>query len=393
MKPSKEELLESLRIGLSRVPDERAARGIRHRLTDILTVVVLGVMCNCDSVEEIADWADDEDNKAWLLDLMKCPHGLPSEDTILRVLAVIKPKEFDESLKEWLVSFKSALPAGDKQIAVDGKTIRGSANRATGAKGVHVVSAFATATGLSLLQEVVDAKANEIVAIPDLLARLDLRDATVSIDAIGCQREIAAQIVKQQGNYLLAVKDNQPTLHRDLIAYAEWARDPNPLPADPRPEFTTFTQIDGGHGRIEERTAVMLPLSDYISTAKDWKKIAGVGVVESVRTDKLSGLAGAMERRYFIFSDTEMTAEKLLRQAREHWAIENKLHWMLDVAFREDDSRIRAGNAAANLSLVRKLALNLLRGLSLDRKMSLNRKRKACARRPDRVLAAIAAAL
>jgi len=258
---------------------------------------------------------------------------------------------------------------------------------------VHVVSAFATATGLSLLQEVVDAKANEIVAIPDLLARLDLRDATVSIDAMGCQREIAAQIVKQQGNYLLAVKDNQPTLHRDVIAYTEWARDPNPIPADPRPDFTTFTQIDGGHGRIEERTAIALPLSDYISTAKDWKKIAGVGVVESVRTDKLSGVSGAMERRYFIYIDTEMTAEKLLRQAREHWAIENKLHWVLDVAFREDDSRIRAGAAAANLSLVRKLALNLLRGLSLDRRMSLNRKRKACARRPDRVLAAIAAAL
>jgi predicted transposase YbfD/YdcC len=388
MKLTKEELLESLREGLARIPDPRRNRGVRHSLADILTVVVLGSMCNCDSVEEIGDWSND--NSEWLLPFIKCPHGLPSADTILRVLAVMCPKAFDEALADWVSKFRQSVQQGQqRQIAIDGKTLRGSGDRADDKRPAHLLSAFVTETGLALMQEVIDAKENEIIAIPELLDRLNLKETTVSIDAMGCQRAIAEQIVKQGGDYLLAVKENQPTLYADGIAYFNWALTNKHPFDDVPPTVRSASSTDAGHGRIEVRTAYVLPIHKYLSTRREWRGLAGIGMVESQRTDKLSGKTGGLERRYFIFSDEHMTPAHLLRQSRAHWAIENGLHWTLDVVFREDGSQVRTKNAAANLSLARKTALNLLRASPL--KMSLRRKRSACARRPERVLDAIAA--
>jgi predicted transposase YbfD/YdcC len=328
------------------------------------------------------------------------------------------PKAFDEALADWVSKFRQSMQQGQqRQIAIDGKTLRGSGDRADAKRPAHLLSAFVTETGLALMQEVIDAKENEIIAIPELLERLNLKETTVSIDAkeneiiaipellerlnlkettvsidaMGCQRAIAAQIVKQGGNYLLAVKENQPTLYTDGIAYFDWALAEKHPFDDVPPPVRSASSTDAGHGRIEERTAHILPTHKYLSTRRDWKGLAGIGIVESQRTDKLSGKTGGLERRYFIFSDKAMTPELLLRQSRAHWAIENGLHWTLDVVFREDDSQVRTKNAAANLSLARKTALNLLRASPL--KMSLRRKRSACARRPERVLEAIAASI
>jgi predicted transposase YbfD/YdcC len=385
------EVLEYLTEALSAVPDPRKARGIRHELHDILTLLVLGAMAGCDTPEDVCDWI--EENDEWLSEMVNTEHGYPCEDTFLRVLALMEPKLFDEALQGWLLKIRALThPGPEGQIAIDGKTLRGSAGQGPDGRPVHIVGAFATSRGLALVQEVVGAKENEILAIPQLLERLNIKGTTVSIDAMGCQKDIAAQINDQGGKYLLAVKDNQPTLRRDIEDYLAWAMKSHHALDDQAPPVERFDTVDHGHGRVEERMAFLLPSHKRLSTRDEWKKLSKVGVIRSRRTNKATGREGAWECRYFISNDGELTAKQLLERARAHWAIENQLHWTLDVVFHEDASRVRVRNAAANLSLIRRLALNILRTAPSKRKgRSLRRKRKVCGWRPDRLFEAIAA--
>ena len=345
---------------LSELEDPRQpSNGMRHDFREILVIAVCAMLSDADSFEDIALWGRLKAD--WLRRFLVLKNGIPSQDTFLRVFRVLDPKQFEAVFRRWVGGIVGAL---DGVVAVDGKTLRRSADG--DAPPVPMVSAFSTELGLVLGQEKVAGKSNEITAIPELLEALHLKGLLVSIDAMGCQREIAGKIVEKGGDYLLAVKGNQPTLHqqvRDLISDAQLAND-------------GFKHVDKSHGRT------VMQLSWVAASGKEidpelWPGCKTVGCVVSQRVagDKVAEL----EERYYI-SSRKLTAEELAKTVRAHWAIENRLHWMLDVCFGEDDCMIRKDNAPQNLSLLKKIVLNLIRADKTDTaKTSLRLKRKRAA--------------
>lgn len=276
------------------------------------------------------------------------------------MLAALEPSELRASFDSFVEVLNA--PGQGGHIAIDGKTLRGSFDTATGKAAIHMVSAWLNDKGLVLGQVKRDAKSNEITAIPKLLKRLRLKGCTVSIDAAGCQKEIAGAIIKGEGNYLLAVKGNQPTLHEDILKQFKEAFDGRRRTADElaRPVIETAQETDGGHGRIEKRTAHLSKDLSWLTTAESWPGIAAVGLVVSESPHETTGKVSHDERT-FIASDSSLTAGRLLQGVREHWGVESRLHWVLDVDFGEDASRVRVGYAAENLAVMRHAALNLLR--------------------------------
>jgi len=336
--------------------DPRKAKGKQHRLRDIMTLTICAVICGADSFTAIEAFG--QAKQRWLGQFLDLEHGIPSHDTIGRVFAGIDPEAFEECFLTWV---EAACEATDGEvIAIDGKTLRRSHDRHAGKAALHMVSAWATANGLALGQVRTAEKSNEITAIPELLEVLSLSGCIVTIDAMGCQRAIAEAITDQGADYVLALKGNQGELRADTEALFDRVRGRE---GDLEDEFesaavSTHKSVTGGHGRVETRRCWALDVAEQgWVDLEGWSKLRTVCMVEQERFD---GEETTTQRRYYI-SSLAPEAEVLLRAVRSHWHIENKLHWVLDVAFREDESRIRTGHAAQNMAVVRRLALNLLK--------------------------------
>jgi len=347
--------------------DPRVARTKLHRLVDILVITLLGVICGADSWTEIALFG--KAKLDWLRSFLELPHGIPSHDTFGRVFARLKPEALERCFQKWMQGLIEA--SGGKWVALDGKTLRRSFDRAADKAAIHMVSAWSQANRLVLGQVATDAKSNEITAIPELLKMLDITDAVVTTDAMGCQKKIAADIRKQGGHYLLQVKGNQETLHdRMKETFDELTRQPIPGVS-----YSFHEKVNGGHGRVETRRLWATEWTEWYPDRLDWKDLRSFVCVESVRT--LNGQS-SIDRRYYITDLDSHNAEALLGYVRGHWGVENPLHWSLDVTFREDTLRNRIGYSAENFSRIRRLALNLLRR-DISCKAGIKGKRlKAC---------------
>jgi predicted transposase YbfD/YdcC len=294
----------------------------RHLLLDILVITLCAVICGCNDWQQIATFANAR--RDWLKTFLQLPNGIPAHDTFERVFERLNPQEFQACFREWMQALHAAL--GLSQIAIDGKTLRGSGSN--GRKALHLLSAWATENCLSLGQIAVDEKSNEIPAIPKLLELLDLHGALVTIDAMGCQKAIAAKVVDGGGDYVLTVKENQEHLQADIRAALNQAYESNFAGLD----YDTYETQERGHGREEYRCYTVLHCTDGIRQAGDWARLTTIGLCYSERT--LDGVTSD-ELRYFIGS--RKASAKIYGQAlRNHWSIENKLHWQLDVTFNED---------------------------------------------------------
>jgi predicted transposase YbfD/YdcC len=355
--------------------DSRSRHGRRFVFVEVIVIGLMAMICGSNGAEEMADWA--ELHEDWLGRWFDLKHGTPSQDTFLRIFEMANPKVLSEALRNWLGALR---PEFAKHIAIDGKALRGTRKTGQDQPTVFLVNAWLREAGLVLGQVKTDDKSNEMKAIPALLKLLDIADCTVTVDAAGCQKDVAAQVVAQQGHYVVAVKGNQPTLHEDIEKLFTEAADPRRRAADElaRPETTTARDVDSGHGRIEERTVHLSRDLSWLTTAEDWKGLCAVGMVESKCTDEVTGKE-QRDQRYYIVSDPTMTAERLMEYVRRHWSVENELHWVLDVEFGEDRSRIRQRNAAENFGALRRMALSLLKSAPAPKKrMSISRRRNYC---------------
>jgi predicted transposase YbfD/YdcC len=336
------------------LPDPRA-HNVIHKLHDMLVIAICAVLCGVNGWAEVQVFA--EAKASWFKTFLDLPGGIPSHDTFGRVFSRLNPDAFERCFVSWTRSLSQGT-GGMKLIAIDGKTIRRSFEHAWDKSGMaHLVSAFAQTNHIVFSQVAVQDKSNEIDAIPRLLALLDLSGATVTIDAIGCQKEIARQIVEAEGDYLLAVKENQKTLHEKVKTLLDDAILENFEGMSH--DFCTCT--DGDHGRIEKRKVWVTDELQWLGKiAHDWPGLSMVVAVECQREDASSGKIST-QRRYFISSGKTLDAKAMAAAVRGHWAIENNLHWQLDVSFNEDQRRIRKDHGAENFSRLCRIALNLLK--------------------------------
>jgi predicted transposase YbfD/YdcC len=352
----------SIKKHFRKLKDPRVSGRCHHLFFDIVFMAICAVIADCDEWPEIAQFA--REREAWFRRYLKLPHGIPSHDTFERLFAALNPGAFERCCVAWLHDIASLLNVS--HIAIDGKTARGSAGK-LGA--LHLVNAWATDAKLCLGQVAVEGKSNEITAIPQLLQLLDLHGALVTIDAMGCQKAIAEQIVAAGGDYILIVKANQERLLEDIQVTLNQGFEG----ALPKGAMATYTTEEYRHGRHETRSCVIVERVSGIRDRELWKGITTVGMCRRERTmgDKTSS-----EVWYFIGS-RRMGARRYAEALRDHWGIENNLHWQLDVSFHEDDSRIEDRHGAANFAFMRKLALSLLK--QDPRKDSMRRKRKGAA--------------
>jgi predicted transposase YbfD/YdcC len=364
--------IEDLLCRFRLVADPREERGRRHSLVDVLFIAMVAMVSGADDAESMQVFG--EANEAWFRQFLQLPHGIPSQDTYLRVFALLDPGAVQTLFRNWVDGIRTVWEGG--HVALDGKTLRRSFDAASGGKRIHMVSAWLSDEGLVLGQVKVEEKENEIVAIPELLRLLDIRGVTVTIDAMGCQRAIAAQIVEKRGHYVLSVKENHPTLHEHIEGFfADAGRTQRPID-DPAPRVETHQEVDAGHGRVETRTCWFSRDLSWVDARAEWAGLDGIAMVMRERHDKRTGKT-SMERAYFIVSHPRATAGTVARVIRDHWGIENGLHWALDMTFNEDQSRVRARHAAQNLAVLRHLVMNLLR-TAPGKKRSLVKRRQRC---------------
>ncbi|QJW93872.1 Mobile element protein [Frigoriglobus tundricola] len=337
---------------------------------DVVLIALCATLAGADDCVSMAAFA--QTHEAWLKERLglKLPKGVPSHDTLNRILATIDPREFGSCFVMWVESLCDTLKGKIRQIPIDGKTMRGTRKGRRSCKATHIVSAWSCEHGLTLAQVKTDEKSNEITAIPEVLRVLDLSGALVSIDAMGCQKDIAQQIVTQKGDYLLAVKDNQPRLFEDLQRLADRALETNYADLD------TDLQNDTGHGRQEMRFCYVIEDLTSVRDRLLWPQLRSVVVVVSSRV--VGGKASDEVRLYI--SSRKASAREFQKSVRAHWSIENACHWVLDVAFREDAHRLRVGHAPENMALIRKMALAMLK--KADAKMGIKNKRLYAAWNP-----------
>jgi predicted transposase YbfD/YdcC len=347
----------------SKIKDTRQAWKVAYPLREVLFLVVCGTIASGDDYEDIVDWG--KAHLSFLRDFGEFHYGIPCPDWLRTVMNRIDPDLFKACFSSWVAE---GWPDKLDLVAIDGKTSRRSHNRKSGQKALHLVSAFATNSRLVLGQEAVDEKSNEITAIPALVERLDLEGALVSIDAMGCNPGIAQAILDAKADYLLAVKDNQPILHADIKSYFQTA---------PSGEVEQVETVGKDHGRIEVRTHTVSHVVDWYTAQRSYPgaprfpQLNTIAMVESriARGDKTE-----TEKRSYI-SSRALSAAAFAGGARGHWAIENNLHWTLDVTFNEDQSRLRTGHGAKNMAVVRHFALNLVRQVADTRSIKRRRKR------------------
>lgn len=318
----------------------RPSNGTLHDFQEMLMILVAATLSDCDTLEEIVVWA--HAHETWLRRFLRLTHGIPSQDTFLRVLQLLNPAKFEACFRRWVGGLVTGLVRG---IAIDGKTLRGAT---AGGSPLHMVSAYATELSLVLGQVRTEAKSNEITAIPELLDALDVRGLLVSIDAMGCQKAIAQKIRDLGGDYLLGVKGNQPKL---MTCLADAFIDQQGMAEH-------HSRLEDSHGRVVIQIVRVLPAKDIVDSTL-WPDCTTVARVDSIRAST-GGAPGSLEQRFYI-SSRQLSAEEMAKAIRAHWGIENRLHWVLDVNFGEDACRVRKDHAPENLSTLRKIALNLIR--------------------------------
>jgi predicted transposase YbfD/YdcC len=343
----------SIEEHFSQLADPRIERKKLHKLLDIIVIAICAVICGAEG------WVDIEmfGNKklVWLRQFLELPNGIPSHDTFGRVFGLLNAEQFQACFMEWVKAVQQVTRG--QVVAVDGKELRGSLDHYLGKGAIYMVNAWASENQIALGQRKVDDKSNEITAIPELLALLEIAGCIITIDAIGCQTEIAHQIISQQADYVLAVKDNQPHLAEDIAYLFDLYRKED----RPQDYFSDYHKsVEKDHGRIEIRECWTLPASTYQPSVRrlaEWEKVSSLVLVQSQRK---IGKKTTTQARYFI-SSLPPKAEKLLDAVRSHWGVENSLHWVLDVVFDEDHSRVRKDHAPQNLAVIRQIAVNLLK--------------------------------
>lgn len=324
-------------------------REVTHPLINVVAIAICAVIAGADDFVAIAKWG--RTKRDWLAKFLDLSAGIPSHDCFNAVFVALRPAEFEKCLLGWITSLHE-ITAG-QIIPIDGKTLRRSFDAASGKSAIHMVSAWAAANQISLGQVVTDQKSNEITAIPKLLELIEISGSLVTIDAMGCQTDIAKQIVAQQGDYCLAVKGNQPTLHQGLMDHFEDHLEDDFARTQVRRHETNET----GHGREEQRSYFLCPVPDDLPDRERWAglKAIGIAINQTVRNGQASS-----DVRYYILS-RYVSGKRFAEAVRTHWSIENRLHWQLDVTFGEDQCRIRKGHADANFSVLRRTALSLLK--------------------------------
>lgn len=338
----------------SSITDPRADNST-HKLLDIFSITIIAVLCGCEDWEEIVLYG--QCREEFLKGFLELPNGIPSHDTFERVFKRIAPSEFEKCFIDWANSLCMGRVKG--LVSIDGKTLRGSGTKSKSKSAIHMVSAWSNENQLVLGQLKVDSKTNEIKAIPMLLDLLDIKGCTVTIDAMGCQKEIAGNIIDSGADYILALKGNQKELYEEVEnAFAKCPSDSNDK------------TIEKDHGRIETRECAVIQDMEWIYEKENWE-----GLKSIIKVDSKRELKGKVETqtRYYI-SSLDIHASEANKLVRHHWGIENSLHWVLDVTFREDDSRVRTGNSSENLSIIRRMVLNIIKA-DKTTKLSLNKKR------------------
>lgn len=353
--------------------DPRIDRTKRYPLIEIIFLIISATISGCEGWKSIRDFGLLK--LEWLKQFLPYENGIPVDDTIARVMRKLNTKQFANCFTRWIQAVTKATD-GDV-IAIDGKTLRRSFNTVDEKSAIHMVSAWSTANGVVLGQEKTAEKSNEITAIPELLNSLAIKGCIITIDAMGCQKEIAEQIVKQKADYLLALKGNQGNLHKEVASFLTCAKDANFKNVD----HDFHEEIDAGHGRVETRRAYAVDFKKYkkhMPEGVKWKKLTSLVMVETIREGRDFK---TMDTRFYISSSAPLAAP-LLGASRKHWAVENSLHWTLDVTFREDESRIRKEASPENYAIFRHIALNIIRrNTSID--ASVKRKRHMAALNDD----------
>jgi predicted transposase YbfD/YdcC len=345
--------------------DPRVERTRKHPLINVVFMAVCGILSGANSIAGIHEFGIDR--RSWFARYLDLTNGIPSEDTFGRVLARLDPAAFEKCLLSWIQTVQEVTK--DRIVAIDGKTLRGSYDHERDRAAIHMVSAWGTENKLSLGQVVVHEKSNEITAIPELLQVLEISGALVTIDAMGCQREIADRIREKGGDYVLAVKQNQPKLYEQVEQAISVALEGDSEDLD---EHQTFEK---GHGRTETRTYAIVAAPESVDPEELWRDLSAVGIAISERMDSQG--RQSMETRYYILSRLT-TGQEFADAVRSHWGIENNLHWQLDVGFREDECRVSRDHGPANLSVIRRFALGLLKR-EISCKKGIEIKRMKCA--------------
>lgn len=359
------------------IDDPRQAHKISHLLSEILFITVLAIIAGADDFNEIAKYAKTKYH--WFTSFLKLPGGVPSHDTFNRVLCMIDAEQFQQSFVDWVNDIRNNIKIPDINeesledkdvISIDGKTVCNSRDKVAGKKAIHMVSALSSRYGLVLGQQKCYEKSNEITAIPQLLDMFLIEGSVITIDAIGCQKDIAAKIMRRKADYILALKGNQGNLYKEVTDLFDKVN---------TREFKKYihqkdTQLEKDHGRIEQRDCVTIENLDWLYEIQQWP---GVKSIAKITATVVKGEQQYTENRYYI-SSLPGKANFINRAVRKHWFIENKLHWILDVIFKEDYCRVRTGNGAENLNTIRKIALNTIKRDNTV-KTSFKNKRKMCA--------------
>ena len=362
------DVLLGIKMRVARIEDTRDTRARLHPLENIITLALCGFIAGADNWVAVETYAE---RKRWFFErYLDLSNGVPSHDTFGRVFSILQPGELNSALTEMASEMADKID-GDV-VALDGKTLRGSRDEANGVKAFHSLAAYSSGGGLVLAQIKTEDHSNEITAIPKLLDAIDVSGCVVTIDAMGCQKEIAAKIIDKGADYALSLKRNQPRLYADVLDMFEAARETEfeDVPAD-------FAEtVEKGHGRIETRRCHVVSAPEWIDHLNDlgeWERLRSVAMIESIRE---SGGRESGERRCYI-SSLDEGARRMLSVVRRHWGIENSVHWVLDVAFREDDCRMRKGSSAENAAILRRVALNKLKrettakvGIAIKRQMA-----------------------
>lgn len=336
--------------------DPRSTINRRHVLGDLIVICVLSVIAGADGPKAMGVWASS--NAEWLKAYLQLPGGIPSHDTLGRLLATLRPQSFQRCFQAWIAALGEDTDEEYEKdvkdhIAIDGKALRRSHNRRRNLGPLFLVSAWSVRRGISLGQLATAEKSNEITAIPELIDQLDLSNAVVTIDAAGCQREVAEKIIDGGGDYTLALKGNQGTLHREVQDYILKNMENDFADVDARHHKEVVT----GHGRVDTLTYYQMPIPDTLTTIEKWKGLRTIGV--AIRVSEQGGKETS-DVRYYI-SSTKVGVRRFAEDVRSHWSIENSLHWCLDVTFREDDSRLRDRHAGENVAWLKRFAISLLK--------------------------------
>lgn len=355
------------------IPDPRRPGGnIQHKLVDLLVIILLGVICGCETWIEIEDYAHAK--YEWLKTILELPGGVPSNDTYRRLMTRMLPQKLEEAYRQWVLPYVGGCIG--KHIAIDGKTICTASNyrlsnEETPEGKLHIISAWVREDGISLGQIKTDEKSNEITAIPKMLDTLDVKGAVVTIDAMGCQVDIAEKIIDREANYLLALKKNQLNLYESVEEYFKWART-EPIE---KKQLKEYSYEEHEHGRHVYRTVEVCNDVSWIETVREWKRLSSIVCV----TRKGEREGRQTEETAYYISSREWEADEVAKRIQGHWTIENNLHWSLDAAFNEDSSKIHLGYSAENLSVIRKIAQKLLKAETTFKGGSIRRKARRAA--------------